>query len=106
MPRFFFHLHDRGRVFHDEDGKECGDVTEASVLALKSARAIVSADALDGFIDLSGRIEIADEQGVVVFTVLYCDAVAVRRADDHSRKQLLTFRTTRAIVWCAAAHSC
>jgi hypothetical protein len=82
MPRFFFHLHDRGHVFHDEDGKECNDVAEASKLALKSARAIVSADALDGSIDLSGCIKVADEHGAVVLTVLYCDAVAVRRPDD------------------------
>ena len=78
MPRFFFHLHDRGNVFQDEDGTECDDVTEASRLALRSARAIVSADALDGSIDLNGRIEIADEQGAVVSTVLYREAVAVR----------------------------
>jgi hypothetical protein len=78
MPRFFFHLYDRGHVFHDEDGKECGDVTEASTLALKSARSIVSADALDGSIDLSGRVEIADEQGTVVLTVFYRDAVSVQ----------------------------
>ena len=84
MPRFFFHLHDRGHVFRDEDGKECNDVTEASKLALRSARAIVSADALDGSIDLSGRIEIADEQGAVVLTVLYRDAVAIRPPDGGS----------------------
>jgi hypothetical protein len=84
MPRFFFHLHDRGHVFRDEDGKECCDVMEASTLAMKSARSIVSADALDGSIDLRGRIEIADEHGAVLSTVLYCDAVAVRGADDWS----------------------
>ena len=84
MPRFFFHLHDQGHVFHDEDGKECNDVAEARTLALKSARSIVSADALDGSIDLRGRIDIADEHGAVLSTVLYCDAVAVRGADDWS----------------------
>lgn len=84
MPRFFFHLHDRGHVFTDDDGKECGDVTEASKLAIKSARSIVSADALDGSIDLSGSIEVVDERGTVVLTVLYRDAVAIRPPDDFS----------------------
>ena len=84
MPRFFFHLHDRGHVFRDDDGKECGDVTEASKLAIKSARSIVSADALDGSIDLSGSIEVVDERGTVVLTVLYRDAVAIRPPDDFS----------------------
>ena len=84
MPRFFFHLHDRGHVFRDDDGKECGDVTEASKLAIKSARSIVSADALDGSIDLSGSIEVVDERGAVILTVLYRDAVAIRPPDDCS----------------------
>ena len=84
MPRFFFHLHDHSDVFLDEDGKECGQLSEAYELALKSARGIVSADALDGSIDLTGRIEIVDEQGVVASTVFFRQAVKVRPTDNGS----------------------
>ena len=78
MQRFFFHLYDGSKILLDEEGKECRDLAEAAQFALKSARAIVSSDALDGSIKFDCRIEIADEEGKRLSAVQFRDAVIIR----------------------------
>ena len=77
MARFFLHLRDKTGLLCDPEGVERADLDAAHREAIQCARAIVADDALCGAIDLSGRIEIADDTGAILLAVHFRDAVAV-----------------------------
>jgi len=75
--RYFFHLHNDVDV-PDEGGKELPDLEAARAYAVRMARFEVSESATrDGRIVLSHRIEVGDENGAVLATVHFGDAVQV-----------------------------
>ncbi|HEX8641698.1 MAG TPA: hypothetical protein VF704_11175 [Allosphingosinicella sp.] len=76
MPRFYFHLRNDLSV-DDEEGQELPDLASAEKVALANIRSIASENVLQGRLDLSHRIEIADEAGDVIRTVTFGDAVEV-----------------------------
>lgn len=78
MPMFFLHIRNGSGLIEDEEGSELPDPEAARLKAVRGARSIISAEALDGEIDLSGSIEVADQAGRVVLTVSYAEAVRVR----------------------------
>jgi hypothetical protein len=84
MPRLFFHLHHGSQILRDEEGKNCRNETEAVKYAMKSARSIVSADALEGHIDLERWIAIVDDNGVLVSRLLFHDAVTIHPSNKAS----------------------
>jgi hypothetical protein len=65
-------------VTHDPDGREFPDLAAARVEAIKGVRSIISFEVLDGLIDLTGRIEVADSEGRVVLSIPYLEAVGLR----------------------------
>jgi hypothetical protein len=77
MTIYFFHLCNGADVLLDPDGRqlEPGDVAAA---AMSEARAILSADARSGHIDLDQRIEVEDSLGVTVHRLLFEDAIEIR----------------------------
>lgn len=77
MPRFFLHLRDSTGSLDDPDGVECADLDAARLEAVHGARSIIADDALSGAIDLSGRIEIANEAGEFLLAVAFSDVVTV-----------------------------
>jgi hypothetical protein len=79
MARYFFHVHNGIGLIDDEDGRELLDLGRAREEAIKGIRSIVSDEALQGRIDLSGRITIADETGAPLLTVKFEEAFEVRR---------------------------
>ena len=48
MPRFFFHLHERGSVDPDEEGLAMSDLKSAVLLAVRLARKFAKANLNDG----------------------------------------------------------
>ena len=46
---------------------------------LKGVRSLVAEDAIQGRIDLSGRVEVVDSEGRAVFTLTFSDAVEILR---------------------------
>jgi hypothetical protein len=76
MPRFFFHLHDDLTV-PDEDGRELADLEAAKACGIEEARNVAADQVRDGKLDLNHRIDVADEQSVVVHTIRFADAIAV-----------------------------
>jgi hypothetical protein len=77
MPRFYFHLHNDGDV-PDLGGKELPDLAAARAHAVIMARFEVSEAATrQGRIVLSHRIDVEDENGTVLATVHFGDAVQV-----------------------------
>lgn len=77
MPRFYFHLHNDIDA-SDEGGKELPDLDAARSCAISMARCeVAEAATRDGRIVLSRRIDIEDENGAVLATVHFRDAVKV-----------------------------
>ncbi|MDQ4088113.1 MAG: hypothetical protein M3177_08935 [Pseudomonadota bacterium] len=76
MPRFYFHLRNDLAV-DDEEGLKVPDLASAREYALFNARSIAAENVLKGRLNLSHRIEIADEDGRIVGTVSFADAVKI-----------------------------
>ena len=77
VPRFYFHLHDDIDV-PDDEGVELPDLEAARAHAVQCARVMFGEMAKDeGRVVLHHRIDIEDEQGAVLDTVHFRDAVTV-----------------------------
>jgi hypothetical protein len=76
MPRYFFHLHDDLTV-PDEDGMELADLEAAKACGIKEARSVAVEQVREGKLDLNHRIDVADEQSVVVHTIRFAAAIEV-----------------------------
>jgi hypothetical protein len=75
MPRYHFNLYNSVGFVPDEEGRELPDVETAREEALKGARAIIADDVLQGRLDLKGRLEVLDEDGVLVLAIPFTEAV-------------------------------
>ncbi len=78
MPRFHFHVHDHSGVTQDVQGRELPDLAAARAEAIKGVRSIHSYEVLHGQIDLTRRIDVADPEGRVLFSIPSVDAVRLR----------------------------
>ena len=77
MPMFYFHLHNDMDV-PDEEGREFPDLAAACDYARKEAIFEASYSALEhGRIVLNHRIDVEDENGAVLATVHFGDAVQI-----------------------------
>ena len=77
MPRYLFHAYVEDDAI-DEEGADLPDFDAAKAHAIECARDMIAEDARHGFIDLSHRIEVEDETGVVAFVIYYRDAIELR----------------------------
>jgi hypothetical protein len=78
MPHFFFHLYDGTLTAPDEEGLELSGLDAARKEAIRGARSIISDDVLKGCVDLSGRIEIAGEDGRILLTLPFRDTFEIK----------------------------
>ena len=76
MPRYFFHVYD-DLVASDEEGLELPGIKEALIKAERGARELAADEVMRGALHLDHRIEVADENGSVVATVMFRDLVRV-----------------------------
>ena len=75
MPRFYLHTHDGVRRIEDQEGSDLADLASARAEALESARHLWAA-AIIADQDLSSlRFEIADENGRIVLTLPFVEAL-------------------------------
>lgn len=81
MPHYFFHLYNDVTT-RDEEGAVFPDLIAARANAIHEIRSIATENVLDGAINLSHRIEIEDENGRVLTSVSFGDAVAIRGQKD------------------------
>lgn len=77
MPRFFFNLHECGRVVIDDDGVQMADGNAARANAVHEARQIMAAEVSHGRLSFSCHIEVQDEARKVLLIVPFADAVVV-----------------------------
>jgi hypothetical protein len=79
MPLFFFHIHHDGDEVRDPEGEIRPDLDAAREVAIHVARDLAAELIGNGdVLDLSGRIEIADEDGKTVLNIAFRDALAIK----------------------------
>ena len=77
MPRYFFHLHNDVDA-PDPDGVELRNLDEARAVALHNARFTAAETIKDeGHFIADHRIDVEDENGNVLATVYFRDAVKI-----------------------------
>jgi hypothetical protein len=77
MALYYFHLCGEGDVLLDPEGQEVREEGTIGGLALKEARAIITADALCGRINLMMSIEVRAESGRLVHELPFREAVTI-----------------------------
>ena len=77
MSRFFFDLHECGRVLIDSEGVEMPDASAARVNAIREARQIMADEVAHGRLCLACHIEVQDEARDTVLMVAFADAIIV-----------------------------
>jgi hypothetical protein len=77
MARYYFHVHDAIDTL-DEEGLELRSNEQARELALRAARELAVQDAERGEFRPDHRIDVADEIGSLVATVMFRDFVEVQ----------------------------
>ena len=80
MPRYHFNIRNGRGLTPDEEGLDLSSDGDARWQAIRGARSLMSADVLDGTLDLGGQIEVTDDRNDTVMTVRFRDVVAVHDA--------------------------
>jgi hypothetical protein len=79
MQTYFFHLRDGVDVLLDPEGRLLPSIEAVAAAAMREARALISAEAKNGKISLISYIDVEDQQGKVIHTLSFEDAVKVER---------------------------
>jgi hypothetical protein len=78
MPRYHFNIRNGLGFIADEEGLELSSDKDARVQAIRGARSLLSAEVMEGMLDLAGQIEVTDEQNDEVLTIRFRDVVHVQ----------------------------
>jgi len=79
MARYFLNINNGGGYSADPEGQELENLDAAREAAIEGVRSIVSEEARQGQLDLSGRIEITDADGNILLVVPFSEAVELRQ---------------------------
>lgn len=77
MARYFFHFHECGTSFEDEEGAELPDIDSVRRAALKHVRGVMCGEVEEGRLCLSCHIEVTDADGRAVMTIPFRDALVI-----------------------------
>ena len=77
MLHHFYHLRDPMDECLDDEGIALPSLAAARAHALTAAYSIMSADILEGKLDLNQRIDVEDDEGNIVHTVHFRDVVRI-----------------------------
>jgi hypothetical protein len=78
MPQFFFHIVNDIDV-PDSEGQDLDNLAAANLKAIDYARDLAAAAVRQGRLDLRHRIEIKGEDGDILHTVTFGDAIEVAK---------------------------
>ena len=84
MPRYHFNIRNGFGFAADEEGLDLVSDMDAQVQAIRGARSLLSAEVMEGTLDLDGQIEVTDDHNERVLTVRFRDAVHIRQSDGSS----------------------
>ena len=79
MARYYFNIRNGIGLTADDEGLELPSKTDARALAIKGARSLLSAEVMEGRLDLTGQIEVTDDDNEEVMTVRYRDVVCIQQ---------------------------
>jgi hypothetical protein len=79
MQRYHFDIINGTGLVTDDEGRMLDGPDEAREEGIKGIRSIIAEDALQGRIDLAGRLEIRDAAGDMVMVISFEEAVALVR---------------------------
>ena len=77
MPRYFFNVYD-DIIAGDDEGLELPNEAAARLKALAGARDLIAEQVRHGYFVRSHWIDVANEDGEVLFTIRFGEAVDVR----------------------------
>lgn len=77
MRNVFFHLIAGDEETLDEEGRSFSAISDVISVALSEARSIISADALEGRIDLDQHLRVENGRGKVIHRLAFSDAVEI-----------------------------
>jgi len=77
MPRFHLHIHNHTGDTLDQEGSEYRDLGMARDKAIAGIRSFLSAELLEGTVDLRGYLDIADDDGTVLERIDFHEAVKI-----------------------------
>lgn len=77
MPHYHFNIRNGQGFTADEEGLDLASEEDARAHAIRGARSLMSAEMLEGRLDLDGQIEVTDDFDCAILTVRFRDAVAV-----------------------------
>jgi hypothetical protein len=75
MMRFHLNISNGNGFTPDEEGLQLHDLDAARRQAIEGVRSVISDEAKQGRLDLSGVIEITDDDGTVLMVVPFTDAL-------------------------------
>jgi hypothetical protein len=78
MAIYRFHLINSHIDADDEQGQELPSLDAARKRAIAGIRGFLDGEIAKGLLDMHGRIDIEDEDGSVLSTVSFADAVSIR----------------------------
>lgn len=84
VARYHFNIRNGNGYTADDEGTDLASDEEARLHAIEGARSLISAEVLQGSLDLNGQIEVTDEAETAVMTVRFAEAVEVRAPDPSS----------------------
>lgn len=77
MPRYFLNLRNGAQELRDPEGMECESLQKLRRTMLVMVRDMLSADIREGVVDLSFRLDAEDEDGAIVDSLAFEDAVKI-----------------------------
>ena len=87
MARYHFNIRNGHGYTADDEGMDLSSEDEARRHAITGARSLLSAEVLEGTLDLNGQIEVTDDHQAAVMTVHFLDAVDVQPLNGHRVEQ-------------------
>jgi len=79
MARFYFNLREGNDLLLDPEGCVLPDLAAVADKAMRAARAMLSADVLEGRMSLDMRLDVADENGIVIHSLAFPQAIEIVR---------------------------
>ena len=79
MPTYHLHLINTHVDADDREGHVLDSLDEARAMAIDGIRGYLSHEVRGGQLDLRGRIDIADDDGAVLASVRFDEAVSITR---------------------------
>lgn len=78
MAGYYFHLHECGAFFEDEEGTDLPGLAAVRAGAIRGARDLMCAKISRGRLCLGCSIEVRDEDGAILLGLPFSGAVQVR----------------------------